>query len=147
MKRTRQLAATAALALGLTAAPTAPALDDYQTYLLHCSGCHTPAGIGSARNDIPSLHRVPGLLSRLPEGRAFLAQVPGIAYSALSNAEIARVLNWMIKTYSADTMPANFTPYTEAEVAELRGKHIVDIMALRSAVVQRAAAQGIEIKY
>ena len=45
-------------------------------YLLHCGGCHLPDGTGSPP-EVPSLHGEIGALAALPEGRRYLARVPG----------------------------------------------------------------------
>jgi len=118
-----------------------------QNYLLHCSGCHLPDGSGSEVNEVPTLHGIPGHFAKIPEGRAFLTQVPGIAYSALGNAEAAEILNWMLQEYSKDTLPANFVPFTEVEVAKLREIRPAEIFKVRDAVLARLRELGVTIDY
>lgn len=118
-----------------------------QSYLLHCAGCHLPDGSGSKPNDVPSLHGIPGHFTRIPEGRAFLTQVPGIAYSPLGNAEVAEILNWMLLEYSKDTLPADFQPFTEDEVTQLRAVRPAEIFKVRAAVLSRLQELGIRIDY
>ncbi|MEE4381143.1 MAG: hypothetical protein V2J02_04030, partial [Pseudomonadales bacterium] len=64
----------AALLPVLLAAPAAanPRYD----YLLHCGGCHLENGAG-APPDVPDLRSDLSTIIAVPEGRAYLAQVPG----------------------------------------------------------------------
>lgn len=119
----------------------------HQNYLLHCSGCHLPDGSGSVVNDVPTLHGVPGQFLHSPSGRAFLAQVPGVAYSALNHRDAAEVLNWMIERYSREAAPADFVPYTAEEVRRYRATSPADIMGLRSEVLADLRARGIAVEY
>lgn len=123
--------------------------DDYarQSYLLHCAGCHLPDGSGSKPNDVPSLHGIPGHIAKIPEGRAYLTQVPGIAYTPLANAEVAEILNWMLREFSKDTLPADFVPFTESEVAALRQTRPAEIFKVRAAVLARLRELGVVIDY
>lgn len=136
-------------ALLLAALSTTVNAVDYgrQSYILHCAGCHLPDGSGSKANDVPSLHGTPGHFAGIPEGRAFLTQVPGIAYSSLSNAEVAEILNWILREYSKETLPADFQPFTTAEVDRLRAIRPAEIFKVRAIVLERLAAKGIKIDY
>lgn len=135
--------------LALAAASASSSATDYarQSYLLHCAGCHMPDGTGSAPNDVPTLHGIPGHFAKIPEGRAFLTQVPGIAYSPLGNEEVAEILNWMLREYSKDSLPADFVPFTTAEVTKLRETRPAEIFKVRAAVLERLREQGVEIDY
>ena len=118
-----------------------------QTYLLHCAGCHLPDGTGSAPNEVPTLHRIPGEFVKVPRGREFLAQVPGIVYSPLSDAEVAEILNWILAQYSHEVLPKDFAPYTAVEVAKYRAVRPASIMKVRAQVLVDLAAKGIVIDY
>jgi hypothetical protein len=104
-------------------------------FLLHCSGCHQQDGSGSPENGIPSMKGQVSHFLRLPEGRAFLVQVPGTSQSSLGDAAVADLLNWMVNDFSRDEIPPEFTPYTAAEVARLRALRLSDVPAKRAAVV------------
>lgn len=135
------------LALGAVA-PSASATDfARQNYLLHCAGCHLPDGTGSTPNEVPTLHRIPGEFIKVPRGREFLAQVPGIVYSPLSDLEVAEILNWVLHQFSAKVVPAEFEEYTAAEVAKYRAVRPASIMKVRAAVIADLAAHGITIDY
>lgn len=134
----------AALAL---AAPAQATDFARQNYLLHCAGCHLPDGSGSKPNDVPSLHGIPGHFASLPEGRAFLSQVPGIAYTPLTDVEAAEVLNWTLQHFSKDTLPPDFKPFTPQEVAKYRAERPASIFVVRSAVLGKLAAKGVHLDY
>ncbi len=145
VRHARQTLATAGL---LLAGGLANATDfGRQSYLLNCAGCHLPDGTGSAPNDVPTLHGIPGHFASIPEGRAFLVQVPGIAYSQLKDAEVAEVLNWTLVNFSKDTLPANFQNFTTEEISRLRAIRPAEIFKVRGAVLAKLAAKGIELKY
>ncbi len=136
-----------ALLLGATACSVEAFDYGRQSYLLHCAGCHLPDGSGSKANDVPSLHGTPGHFAKLPEGRAFLTQVPGIAYSPLADDEVAEILNWMLQAYSKDTLPADFVPFTTEEVTKLRATRPAEIFKVRAAVLERLRDLGVTIDY
>ena len=70
-------------------------------------------------------------------GREFLVRVPGSANAALSDARLAEVLNWMLPNISPADIPADFAPYTAAEVASLRRQPLADVEAVRAALVEK----------
>ncbi|MBK8118024.1 MAG: cytochrome C [Sulfuritalea sp.] len=115
-------------------------------FLLHCSGCHQPDGSGSAQNGIPNMKDRVGHFLRLPEGRAFLVQVPGTAQSSLGDGETAELLNWMVVALSPHAVPANLLPYTRDEVARLRATPLNDVAAVRASVVGRLQQMGYKIE-
>ncbi len=56
----------------------------------------------------------------VPGGREYLGRVPGVATSPLSNADLSEVMNWMLWRFDKEHLPANFQPYTAAEIGQLR---------------------------
>jgi mono/diheme cytochrome c family protein len=88
-------------------------------YTLHCSGCHGAGGHGVPARGIPDLKDA-GSYVVLPEGRAYLVQVPGISQSRLDDAAAARMLNYVLGRFSAADLPGGFVPYSTGEVAKLR---------------------------
>ena len=117
-----------------------------QYYLLNCAGCHQFDGTGSAAHEIPKMRGVVGHFLRLPEGRAFLVQVPGTSNSALSDAQIAVLLNWMLPHFSGEQIPPDFVPYTADEVTRLRNQRLEDVAAARAAIVRRLASMGYRVE-
>jgi mono/diheme cytochrome c family protein len=127
--------AGACLAAFLYAAPNAHAEMNLPTlYTLHCSGCHGAAGHGVPAAGIPDL-RDAGSYVILPEGRAYLAQVPGISQSRLDNETAARILNWALFRFSAASLPPGFVPYTAEEVGRLRTDKASDAETRRAAIL------------
>ena len=114
-------------------------------YLQHCSGCHQSDGRGSARNRVPPLSGSVGHFVRTPAGRAFLVQVGGVAQAPLADTAIAALLNWMLAAFDRANLPADFKPYTAAEVETARAKRPGDIAAARALVVAELHARGHEV--
>jgi hypothetical protein len=106
-------------------------------YVLHCSGCHFLHGEGSPAGGIPRLRDQVGYLLTLPEGRAYLMQVPGLLSAGMRDEEAARVVNWMVDYFSGPSRPARFVPYTGEEARRYRLAKPADIIGIR----QRLAAQ------
>ena len=105
----------------------APAYGPYMNYALHCMGCHTPDGSGTPGR-VPAIRDTLLPFAHLPEGRQYLVQVPGSAQSALSDSELAAVLNWMVETFSGTR---DFAHFTASEVARYRPHTLVHVRAER----------------
>ena len=113
-------------------------------YLLHCSGCHRPDGAG-APPEVPSLRGPIGLIVGTPEGREYVARVPEAAQAPLEDDELARVLNWMLREFSAATLPDGFRPLEADEVGAARGRVLADPLRERARLAGRyegSAADG-----
>jgi mono/diheme cytochrome c family protein len=115
-----------------------------QLYVMNCWGCHRSQGEGIP-GAVPRLKDTVGNFLQVPGGREYLIEVPGVAGSSLSNAEVAQVMNWMLLTFSKPQLPADFAPYTEAEVAKYRPHELNDIGVVRSGLASQLAAQGIKV--
>jgi len=105
-------------------------------YLLHCSGCHRPDGAG-APPEVPSLRGPIGLIVGMPEGREYVARVPEAAQAPLEDDELARVLNWMLREFSADTLPEDFRLLEAAEVGAARARVLADPLRARARIAGR----------
>jgi mono/diheme cytochrome c family protein len=127
----------ASMALGPARADTGLAT----LYTWHCSGCHGADGHGVPAAGIPDLHDA-GSYVVLPEGRAYLAQVPGISQSHLDDATAARMLNYVLARFSAASLPTGFAPYTEAEVGLLRTDRASDAETRRAAIIATLKRSG-----
>lgn len=117
----------------------AQTLNTSKNYILHCSGCHGIDGTGSRTGGIPSLSLVKTFTSDA-EGRKYLMQVPGIAYSGLSNKEIASVVNYAVARWGQPNVP--FQSFTVEEVDHLRTTDIEDIVSYRRKLAARYVAEG-----
>src|ERR1700737_1466126 len=113
-----------------------------ELYTLNCWGCHKPRAEGIP-GTVPRLADSMADFLRVPGGREYLVEVPGVAASALSNAEIAEVLNWLLITFNKAEMPAEFKPYTSAEIAKYRPHQLIRITETRDDLVKRLKAKGI----
>jgi len=87
-------------------------------YTLECRGCHLGDGRG-APGAVPSLREIAWLLD-VPGGRAYLIGVPGVAQSALDDARLAAVLNWVFRAFSPPDPAGTFVPFSASEVARHR---------------------------
>jgi mono/diheme cytochrome c family protein len=111
------------------AAPSTQILFD-----LHCSGCHGLAGHGVPERGIPDLAEA-GRYATTPAGRRYLTEVPGIAISRLNNDDAAKILNWALTRFSRPALPANFVPFTAADVAAGRANPATDAPARRATLL------------
>lgn len=132
--------AVAALLLPLVADAQAPRTQ----YLLRCSGCHGADGAGSPTANVPDMRQL-GQFLRLDGGREFLVKVPGVTGSGLDDAQIAAVTNWMLRELAGASVPPDFAPYTEDEIARARRDPLHDVARARAALVDSARRQGIAI--
>lgn len=103
-------------------------------YMLHCMGCHLEDGAG-APGKVPALKDQMGKFLHVPGGRRYLVQVPGVAQAALPDQDLAAVLNWTLETFSSAQLPADFAPYSSAEVARYRRHKLIDVAGTRAALV------------
>jgi len=115
-----------------------------ELYTLNCWGCHKPRAEGIP-GTVPRLADSMADFLRVPGGREYLVEVPGVAASALSDAEIAQVLNWLLFTFNKAETPPDFKPYTAAEVAKYRPHQLIKITETRDDLVKRLKAKGIVV--
>ena len=145
MSRHRLLQSIAVIALA--SACTASAQDrSRQNYIQFCAGCHQLDGRGSPDAGIPDMREQVGYFLHSDGGRAFLVQVPGSANSPLSDRELALLVNWIVKTFSAAQIPASFEPYSEEEVKRLRAARPAAIVDFRRDVVQELQRLGYAVR-
>lgn len=111
-----------------------------QTYARNCQGCHGLTGV--TVDEVPDLARRVGIFARLPEGRAYLVQVPNVAQARLSDAELTELLNWMLPAFSETELPEGFRPFDTDEVRRLRRVRI-DPAEVRAMLVSRIEEAGL----
>lgn len=134
----RCLLLLAACALVGNAAATG---SEQKNYRLYCMGCHQADGTGSPANGIPSMRDEVGHFLRVPGGRAYLSQVPGTLHTPLSDGETAALLSWVMVNIGRGSVPADFQPYTAAEVKRYRASVPDDIPGLRVKLLQELERQ------
>ncbi|WP_175998914.1 c-type cytochrome [Burkholderia stabilis] len=114
-----------------------------QHWVLNCMGCHTATG-GGIPGKVPPLSNSLGYFTHLPAGREYVMRVPGASNSALSDQELADVLNWVLTTMNRDALPRDFKPYTAAEVAAHRRPAFSDVATVRAGLVRALHERGID---
>ena len=139
--RTLFIAASVA-AMSLLGGHTAQA-SPQQDYVLYCMGCHGAQAEG-VPGKVPPLAHALGRYMRTPAGRNYILRVPGAANSALSDAELAGVLNWLAQTFDGDELArSKAPPFSTAEVTGLRHSPLPSVSATRRAVVSDLATTGL----
>ncbi len=107
----------------------------HQHYMLQCQGCHRPDGTGTLATAPPMTGIVARFLE-VPGGREYLARVPGVATAALTDAQLAELLNWTLYRFDAAHVPAGFKPYTASEMGALRRRPLrTEAKAVRAALM------------
>ncbi len=117
--------------------------DPQLDYLLHCGGCHGPAGQGAPKQGIPRLAGEVAKLLHVPSGRLYIMQVPGVSNNSLDNAKTAELLNWLVAHFDAADMPADFVPFTEEELATYRQQGGGAVLERRAGVAAALKDEGI----
>jgi cytochrome c553 len=131
---------TLAVALAAGAFTAALRASPAQDYMLYCMGCHGAQAQG-VPGRIPPLAGSIRLFMRTPEGRDYLLRVPGAANSALPDAQLAAVLNWLAESYGTPGSPSA-VPFTVDEVMRVRHTPLADVQARRREVIRALAASG-----
>lgn len=112
----------------------------WQHWTLNCQGCHRPDGTGTDQT-APSLAGTVARFLSVPGGREYLSRVPGVAASALSDADLAEVMNWMLWRFDKEHLPADFQPYTAAEIGQLRTRPLrLEASQIRADLLKKADA-------
>jgi hypothetical protein len=104
-------------------------------YILHCQGCHLADGAGTP-GKVPALRNEVGRFLQVPGGREFLIQVPGTAQSALSDAEVAAVLNWILENFSKEQLPTDFVAYSAMEISRYRQPPLANVNTVRASLMK-----------
>lgn len=136
----RRLRAAAALAGALAWCTSTAQAGPPEDYMLYCMGCHGAEARG-VPGRVPPLAVSLGRFMRTPAGRSYVLRVPGAANSALADAQLAAVLNWLAERYAAPDEP-HAAPFTVEEVSRERRSPLADVQAARRAVVRELAASG-----
>lgn len=128
----------------LCGAPALAETSAHGLYTLHCSGCHGRDGAGSKTGRVPPFAGVIGPIAEEAEGRRYLVLVPGVANAGLSDADTARVLNYVVEQWGEGAPRRAYTP---PEIAAIRKSRVADIVALRGEIVGALARRGVRVAY
>ncbi len=132
--------ARGAIAAAIALVIAARASGAESVFIGKCAICHQPSARGVPGTYPPLAESIGGYV-RIPGGRAYLAHVVlfgmsgliesgGVAYNGLmppqgaglSDGEIAAALNDVLDSFNHDRLPADFKPFTPAEVRAARAK-------------------------
>ena len=128
--------------LVFAAATPARAESPQNLYTLNCWGCHRANGEGVAGTAPPLINAVDFL--RVAGGREYLIRVPGVSQSMLDDADTAVVMNWVLETFSKGRVPADFRPFSAAEIHHARAEpHLYDITEIRTQLLKKMVAMKI----
>jgi len=113
-----------------------------QSYMLYCQGCHGDHAQG-VPGKVPPLAGSLALFMRSAAGRDYLLRVPGAANSALDDAQLTAVLNWLAESFppAGAAVPAP-EPFTVAELAKARRLPLANVREKRLEVLRSLAASG-----
>ncbi len=126
MSRLARLALVALLLGPVSGRAGEAGLSPASNYLLGCAGCHGETGVSNAQL-VPELQGKVGFFLNTAEGRSYLVRLPNIAFSTLSDAELAEMLNYMVVTIGGASRPAGAKPYTAAEVTRWRKQPLTEV--------------------
>jgi len=116
-----------------------PGVDDEararQHWILQCQGCHRPSATATP-GSTPSLADFVARFLSVRGGREYLARVPGVATAAVSDHDLAELLNWTLYRYDNAHVPEGFKPYTTEEVGQWRRNPLrTEATSVRSSLV------------
>jgi mono/diheme cytochrome c family protein len=135
--RTSALFAVMTLLTAAVIATAGPAARSSSNYALGCGGCHGIEGVSNPLL-VPELRGQVGYFLATRLGREYLVRLPNVAFYAVSDAELADILNYTVFTIGGKGIPANTKPYTAAEVATLRKSPLTEVSLIdyRHALVE-----------
>ena len=97
-------------------------------WTMSCRGCHGTNAEGTD-GGAPNMAGQVSRFLKVEGGRQYLVRVPGVAFANLSDAEVAELLNWMLRKFDKENIPDSFSPYDEKEVGRLREKPLITSVA------------------
>jgi cytochrome c553 len=141
MRAPRAASMLALLTLATSAAtPASPAQD----YMLFCQGCHGAQAEG-VPGKVPPLAHSLGNYMRLPAGRDYVLRVPGASKSALTDAQLAGVMNWLAREYSAEEIKNGVEFFTAEEVTAHRHQPLPAVLAARAELLRAMMAANLPV--
>jgi len=125
----------------IVAAKSANAASPRQDYVLYCMGCHGEHAQGIPGRIPPLAHFIARFM-RTPAGRQYVLRVPGVSGSALPDARIASVLNWLAEKFDDEDLTAGVPLFSQAEVAAARRFPLADVASARRRVMAELVSMG-----
>lgn len=112
-------------------------LNTEYNYLLHCGGCHIEDGSGMPPH-VPDLRVDMPYFASFTEGRAYIARVPGVVQSPMSDQQLTDVLNMILTRFAP--VGSALQPYTVDEVVQYQKEVLLDPQKLRDQLTENRAA-------
>lgn len=112
-----------------------------EDFARHCQGCHGHEGVSVA--EVPRLRDRVGWFAHTREGRAYVVQVPNVLQAHLPDDRLAAMLNWVMTSFSAAQLPADFQPFDADEVRGLRTQRLDSVVRRRAEVVDGLVRAGV----
>jgi mono/diheme cytochrome c family protein len=109
-------------------------------YMIHCMGCHTMNGQGMPP-EVPAFDSLLGRIVSTPEGRAYLAQVPGASQSPLDDEKLAGVLTWVLREFAGDSLPVDFQDISTQEVSQVRSVTLANPAMVRERLLLKLGSR------
>lgn len=139
--------ASAVLTGGMAHAGENRSISPKANYIERCGGCHGVDG-RSVAELVPDLKHTAGYFLCDEEARAYVARLPNVAFSQISDADLAAMLNYVVfdlgaKEGQSPEGGSLARPYTATEVGRLRrdALTIPDLKAYRLRIVGRLIAR------
>lgn len=131
-----------ALSTGAPAVAPADHLSAKSNYLERCGGCHGVQGRAFAAT-VPDLRGRAGWFLCDAAGRGYVARLPNIVFSHLTDADLAALLNYVVFDLGEGSTPRGAKAYTAAEMARMRREPLstTDLEAYRNGVVKTLIAR------
>ena len=107
-------------------------------YQMFCQGCH--AADGSGHKSVPQLKGFMHNFMASQQGREYLIRVPGAANSTLNDAQLAEVMNWMLREFGAPSDGEVWQPYNAEEVGEYRQRPLNETVRYRENLIANLIA-------
>ncbi len=111
-------------------------------YVLHCSGCHGKTGAGAPAAGIPDFNNSIGNIVRHQDGKRYVVNVAGVRNAGLDDADVARVLNYILSRWGKKPDGHGSITFQPAEIASLK-LHDMDIVATRKAIEKYLDGNGL----
>ncbi|MDO8909218.1 MAG: hypothetical protein Q7W55_12065 [Pseudohongiella sp.] len=105
-------------------------------YLLHCGGCHIEDGSGMPPH-VPDLRVDMPYFASFTQGRAYMARVPGVVQSPMTDEQLTQVLNLILSRFAPEG--ANLKPYSAAEIVGYQQEILADPQKLRDQLTAHRA--------
>lgn len=104
-------------------------------YAINCRGCHGPEAMATHAS-VPDMKDFIDRFLEVEGGREYLIQVPGVSRSALSDQEVADMLNWLIVTQGRKKTIQR--PFKEAEIRKHRSSPLsANAATVRASLIEK----------